>query len=507
MKARTDLVVAEPQEHAIVALSGSPQDVINKAIEMAKPLAKVVREAGLAIKIGDKEHVTVEGWNILGAMCGVLPQVEYSRKVSDDPIVYESRVILVNSAGRTIGAAEGMASSAECSYIDAKRKCPKCGKETLMFFREAKYGAYKGQKAYWCAPAKDGGADGGCNTNFAGNDERIASQVVGKVAIPATWTTSESSIRSMSQTRTIGKAYRTVLAWVMKMAGFEPTPAEEMPNLAVESEAHVVADEKPSAAAPPPAAPTPQVEAPSGTRNTDEVAPETPASGASTKGDERNYAKEFRATMEAHYGMPFRANGNETAGAKLIRCCNAVADHYKLGFKVESFAGTTQDQWKALAESAAKYVAQKAAESGTEPAGTDPAPQSQRWQDNTPPDADAEYDAAAAAAANASTEEEAAAADQRLANAKRLAKSQGQAAAFGTPAALVSACEKAARKFAKTRPDKVYLQQAGAITYFVDGDVLDACGMSSLTGLDIDGLTADQRATLRRAVEAEVEAM
>ena len=38
----------------------------------------------------------------------------------------------------------------------------------------------------------------------------------------------EYAILSMAQTRAIGKAYRNLLAWLMKAAGFEATPAEEM---------------------------------------------------------------------------------------------------------------------------------------------------------------------------------------------------------------------------------------------------------------------------------------
>ena len=38
----------------------------------------------------------------------------------------------------------------------------------------------------------------------------------------------EYAILSMAQTRAIGKAYRNLLGWVMKMAGYESTPAEEM---------------------------------------------------------------------------------------------------------------------------------------------------------------------------------------------------------------------------------------------------------------------------------------
>jgi hypothetical protein len=38
----------------------------------------------------------------------------------------------------------------------------------------------------------------------------------------------EYAILSMAQTRAIGKAYRNLLGWVMKLAGYEATPSEEM---------------------------------------------------------------------------------------------------------------------------------------------------------------------------------------------------------------------------------------------------------------------------------------
>lgn len=41
----------------------------------------------------------------------------------------------------------------------------------------------------------------------------------------------EYAIESMAQTRAEGKAWRMLLAWVMKAAGFEQTPAEEMEEI------------------------------------------------------------------------------------------------------------------------------------------------------------------------------------------------------------------------------------------------------------------------------------
>lgn len=38
----------------------------------------------------------------------------------------------------------------------------------------------------------------------------------------------EYAVLSMAQTRAIGKAYRNILGWVMKLAGYEGTPSEEM---------------------------------------------------------------------------------------------------------------------------------------------------------------------------------------------------------------------------------------------------------------------------------------
>ena len=43
----------------------------------------------------------------------------------------------------------------------------------------------------------------------------------------------EYAILSMAQTRAIGKAFRNVIGWIIKLAGYEPTPAEEMKKVEV----------------------------------------------------------------------------------------------------------------------------------------------------------------------------------------------------------------------------------------------------------------------------------
>ena len=41
----------------------------------------------------------------------------------------------------------------------------------------------------------------------------------------------EYAILSMAQTRAIGKAYRNLIGWIMKLAGYEATPSEEMAKM------------------------------------------------------------------------------------------------------------------------------------------------------------------------------------------------------------------------------------------------------------------------------------
>lgn len=63
-----------------------------------------------------------------------------------------------------------------------------------------------------------GGAEAGCYT-----DEKK-------------WATSQLfSLKSMAQTRATGKAFRQMLSWVAVLAGYEPTPAEEMDGILIES--------------------------------------------------------------------------------------------------------------------------------------------------------------------------------------------------------------------------------------------------------------------------------
>lgn len=56
----------------------------------------------------------------------------------------------------------------------------------------------------------------------------------------------EFAVASMAQTRALGKAYRMKLGWLLKIAGYETTPAEEMDTIGKAMEAETVEMKKPS---------------------------------------------------------------------------------------------------------------------------------------------------------------------------------------------------------------------------------------------------------------------
>jgi hypothetical protein len=132
----------------------------DETLDLAKDLAKFIKENKLSTQVQGKEFVNVEGWQYAGSRLGIVPIVEQVLNVSNDQeIKYQAKVTLFDMRSQhTVGAGFAICSNKE-----------------------------SGKKFY-----------------------------------------QEFAIASMAQTRAIGKAYRNILAWIIRAAGYEPTPAEEM---------------------------------------------------------------------------------------------------------------------------------------------------------------------------------------------------------------------------------------------------------------------------------------
>jgi hypothetical protein len=132
----------------------------NETLDLAKDLAKFIKDNKLTTNVQGKEFVNVEGWQYAGSRLGIVPIVEHVINVSSEQeLKYQAKVTLFDLRHQTtVGAGFAVCSNKE-----------------------------SGKKFY-----------------------------------------QEFAIMSMAQTRAIGKAYRNCLAWIIRAAGYEPTPAEEM---------------------------------------------------------------------------------------------------------------------------------------------------------------------------------------------------------------------------------------------------------------------------------------
>jgi hypothetical protein len=136
-----------------------PVEVVVAATKVADALSPIIRDRKLFTTIGNKEHVRVEGWTLLGSMLGVFPVAVSSQQL--DGGGYECRVEARTLQGHIVGAA-----ISSCT-----------------------------------------------------RDERR-------------WKTADDyAIQSMAQTRATSKALRLPLGFVMQLAGYSPTPAEEMEGI------------------------------------------------------------------------------------------------------------------------------------------------------------------------------------------------------------------------------------------------------------------------------------
>ena len=147
---------------------------VDVAVNVANTLAPLVHSQGLAVKGLNKsnpeaEYVLVEGWEVLGTFLGIVPVTTIIREVT-------------NTKGRVVG------------YV---------ARATLY------------------------------QNPIIENDEIVGGTVIARAEAQADKSGFQNdlfAIASMAQTRALGKAYRMGLSWIMKMAGFEGTPAEEMPK-------------------------------------------------------------------------------------------------------------------------------------------------------------------------------------------------------------------------------------------------------------------------------------
>lgn len=190
----TQLIEAQGQE---IHVSRDPNAVLAEAKKAAEALMAVVEKKPKPVMYNGARYLEFEDWQTVGKFYGLTVKVRSTTFIQyGDVRGFEAAADVVRQDGSVISSAEAMCLNDEENWSTR----PKYEWQDDL--------DADGKKQYY---TKDG------RQNLKKKKVKVAD-----IAVPL------FQLRSMAQTRACAKALRNVLAWVVVMAGYEPTPAEEV---------------------------------------------------------------------------------------------------------------------------------------------------------------------------------------------------------------------------------------------------------------------------------------
>lgn len=171
-----------------------PEKQVEFARRAATSLMAIMNSKKKKVEINGEQYLEFEDWQTIARFYNVTVGVEWTKEILREGKLmgFEAKATVYNSAGNII-------SSAEAS----------CLRDEPKWNTRAKYEWINGKK-----------------------------NKIGDELVP------EFQLKSMAQTRASAKALRNVLAWVVVLAGYKPTPAEELDGVPFSSKQYA----KPAAA-------------------------------------------------------------------------------------------------------------------------------------------------------------------------------------------------------------------------------------------------------------------
>ncbi len=163
-----------------LSVIGNPDAMLDQARKVADCLMKLVEEKQLYLTVGRRKHLYVEAWETLAHFYGITAKVTDVRPVIDE-----------------ITGAAGFEATADAIHMP-----------TGAVISSARSMCLNNEENWNERPKYEG----------SGGQRRQ----IGVVAVPT------FQLASMAQTRAVGKVLRNVLAFVVTLAGYQTTPAEEM---------------------------------------------------------------------------------------------------------------------------------------------------------------------------------------------------------------------------------------------------------------------------------------
>lgn len=192
-----------------LGVSRPPAMVLDEARKAARALKDIVDAKPKPVMFGGERYLEFEDWQTVGRFYGITPRITTTRYVEYGEVRgFEALADAIHvPTGNVVSSAEAM-----------------CLNDEEKWSTRPKYEYHYVKKS------------GGLSVEDPGKDELIWEEKrgkrfpkrervrVGDERVPL------FQLRSMAQTRAGAKALRNALAWVVVLAGYKPTPAEEMPR-------------------------------------------------------------------------------------------------------------------------------------------------------------------------------------------------------------------------------------------------------------------------------------
>jgi hypothetical protein len=200
------LVPYSPPEGSL-GIIREPEEILADAQKVAAALMRVVQSKKKQITFNGETYLESGDWQTVGAFHGVTAKVEWTRFVEyGDVRGFEAAAVAIDRNGREVSRGEAM-----------------CLNDEENWGMRAKYEWQdvldaQGKKIWEFNAAK------------GKNLPKREKVQIGETATPL------FQLRSMAQTRACAKALSNLFKWVVVLAGYKPTPAEEMVGTSEEAQ-------------------------------------------------------------------------------------------------------------------------------------------------------------------------------------------------------------------------------------------------------------------------------
>jgi hypothetical protein len=170
-------IITYQDEQSGLQLMRAPEVVLEEARQSAAVLKDVLDKKEKKVMMNGEQYLEFEDWSMLGRFYGLSVKIASTEFLEYGTVQgFLARAVVLDRNGQEVSAAEAM-----CLNDEDK----------------------------WSTRSKYEWRDG---VKIKVGDERVPM----------------FQLRSMAQTRAAAKAFRNVLSWVVVLAGYKPTPAEEM---------------------------------------------------------------------------------------------------------------------------------------------------------------------------------------------------------------------------------------------------------------------------------------